>query len=387
MKKLAILIVLVLTVPGWAQDESPPPQEQPPQQEQTADAGPPGPEAEPVVPPPPPPRNKPVENRRQVLDEVVARVNTRIITLSELREAHQSLRQEISRRLTGADLETKIGEMSKDTLRGMIDVQLLVQYGTDRGYSVESDVLQQLDRIRQNMNLDSMEALERAMLSEGVAIEDYKETLREQFMQDLVIQRAVARSVFLDDESVEEYYEENKEELVQPESVSLREILVSTATRTVEEAADRTREILKKIRKGDDFVDLAREYSDASTAERGGTLGVFDPATLSEDVRNLIVNLLEGGVADPQLTPEGYLILQLVERIEAGVPEMERVRGEIMNRMYQKKMQPAFREFLNRLRRENYVYVKAGYTDSGAVPEEEKPVLRGKDRRKAQSAN
>ena len=387
MKKLAILIVLVLTVPGWAQDESPPPQEQPPQQEQTADAGPPGPEAEPVVPPPPPPRNKPVENRRQVLDEVVARVNNRIITLSELREAHQSLRQEISRQLTGADLETKIGEMSKDTLRGMIDVQLLVQYGTDRGYSVESDVLQQLDRIRQNMNLDSMEALERAMLSEGVAIEDYKETLREQFMQDLVIQRDVARSVFLDDESVEEYYEENKEELVQPESVSLREILVSTATRTVEEAADRTREILKKIRKGDDFVDLAREYSDASTAERGGTLGVFDPATLSEDVRNLIVNLLEGGVADPQLTPEGYLILQLVERIEAGVPEMERARGEIMNRMYQKKMQPAFREFLNRLRRENYVYVKAGYADSGAVPEEEKPVLRGKDRRKAQSAN
>lgn len=322
---------------------------------------------------------------RKVLDEVVARVNNQIITLSEYRQADAALRQELSQRSSGSELEEKFAEESKDSLRNLIDMALLVQYGTEQGYSVEADVLRQIDRIRQENGFQTMEELERAMLAQGVNIEDVKQQYRDQMMYQMVIQRDVSRSVFLTDEEVEAYYEEHKEELSQPESVRLREILISTANRTEEQAADRTREVLARIRKGDDFGELAREYSDATTAQEGGELGAFDPKTLSEKVQELVAKLREGGVADPQLTPEGYMVLQLVERTEGGIPPLEKARNAVSNELYMDRVQPAFRKFLDRMRKENYVYVKIGYTDSGAIPVEPKPVLRGRRRRKARS--
>ncbi len=330
-------------------------------------------------------QGSPVDEERTILEEVVARVNNRIITRTHLIQANQSLRTDLGARFSGQQLEEAYVRERDDTLRGLIDVQLLVQRGDDRGYSVQSEVIQYLDRMRLDMGLNSMEELERAMLSEGISPEEYRARLRDQFMYNMVIQRDVARSVFLNDEAVEAYYEEHKEELVQPESIKLREILISSGTRSREEAAERAREVLLRIRGGVEFTELAQEYSDSSTAERGGLLGEFDPATLSKEVADLAAGLREGGVADPQLTPEGYLILQLVERTTAGVPPLEKVRPEIMNRMYQEKMQPAYREFLNERRRENFVFVKIGYTDTGAVPEDEKPILRGRKRRKARS--
>jgi parvulin-like peptidyl-prolyl isomerase len=225
------------------------------------------------------------------------------------------------------------------------------------------------------------------MLAQGVNIEDIKQQYRDQMMYQMVIQRDVSRSVFLTDEEIEAYYEEHKEELSQSESVRLREILISTALRTEEQAADRTREVLVRIRKGDDFGDLAREYSDAPTAQEGGELGTFDPTTLSQQVQDLVVKLLVGGVADPQLTPEGYMIIQLADRTEGGVPPLEKARNAVSNELYMDRVQPAFRKFLDRMRKENYVFVKVGYTDSGAIPVEPKPVLRGRRRREARSTN
>ncbi len=324
---------------------------------------------------------------RKVLDEVVARINNQIITLSEYRQANAALRQELAQRSSGPELEEKFAEESKDSLRNLIDMALLVQYGTERGYSVEADVLRQIDRIRQENGFQTMEELERAMLAQGVNIEDIKQQYRDQMMYQMVIQRDVSRSVFLTDEEVEAYYEEHKEELSQPESVRLREILISTANRTEEQAADRTREVLVRIRKGDDFGELAREYSDATTAQEGGELWTFDPKMLSEQVQELVANLREGGVADPQLTPEGYMILQLAERTEGGIPPLEKARNAVSNELYMDRVQPAFRKFLDRMRKENYVYVKIGYTDSGAIPVEPKPVLRGRRRRAARSTN
>lgn len=324
---------------------------------------------------------------RTVLNEVVARVNNQIISMIDLREANQALRNELSQQFSGPELEQRYAEESKDTLRNLVDMALMVHYGNDRGYSVESDVIRQLDRMRQENNFETMEDLERAMLAQGTSMEDVKQRFRDQMMYQLVIRQDVSRSVFFTEEEMQGWYDEHKDELAQPEQVRLREILISTAIRSQEQAADRTREVLVKIRKGESFADLAREYSEAPTAANGGELGQFEPGQLSQQVQDLIVNLLEGGVADPQLTPEGYLILQLAEKTAGGVPPIEKARETIQNSLYMDRVQPAFRKFLDKLRKENFVFVKIGYTDSGAIPVEPKPVLRGRRRRKARSSN
>lgn len=316
------------------------------------------------------------DNNRVLLEEIVARVQDEIITLTDLERSRQLLRRELGQKYAGAALEEKVKEEQRDLLRDLIDQSLLVQRGTAMGLSVEAEVIKRLDRIRQDQGLQSMEELERAVAAQGMDFEDFKQQLREQLLTQMVIQRDVAGKVIVDSEQVREYYLEHRDELEQPERVRLREILVSTEGYTASELTDRedrVRELLAKIRSGEKFEELAREYSDAPTAADGGDLGYFEPEKLAPAIREILDKLREGGVSDPMRTPQGYLILQLVEHVPAGIPPLESIKGELVQRLYFDQVQPALREYLSDLRRESYIRVKSGYVDTGAVEEPFKP--------------
>jgi len=321
---------------------------------------------------------------RQLVEEIIARVNNEIITQSDLERSREALRQEVSQRASSrAERERLLAEEERDLLRDLIDQSLLVQRGTDMGLSVEAEVIKRLDRIRQDMKLDSMESLERAMAAQGVAFQDYKQQLRNHILTQMVIQREVARKVFVDAEKVRQHYLTHRQEFYQPERIRLREILVSTEGRTPAELPareERVRELLAKIRKGEKFEDLARQYSDAPTGKDGGELGYFEPEKLAPAIREAVTKLNQGGVADPLRTPQGWLILQLVEHRPAGVPPLEEAEDQIRDKLFMDEVQPALRGFLSELRREAYVYVKPGYQDTGAVEEELRPTRTGSRR-------
>lgn len=319
---------------------------------------------------------------RVVLEEIIARVNNEIITTSDVERSHRLLRQELQQRASGPELDRLFQEQEPNLLRDLIDQELLVQRGMDRGVSVEADVIKRLDQIRQDMKLNTLEDLERAMAAQGVSIEDFKQQLRDQMITQIVIQREVSGNVFVDAEKVRHYYLTHREEFQRPETLRLREILISTAEPPPDDPDRRARvqEVLMKIRKGDKFEDVAREYSDAPTSEQGGDLGYFEPDKLAPAIREAVSGLLEGGVADPIPTRDGWLLLQVVEHKPAGIPPFEEVENHIRERLFMDEVQPAMREFLNELRKEAFVYVKPGYTDTGAVAEAERPVRSGSRR-------
>lgn len=322
-------------------------------------------------------------SRRVVLEEIVARVNNEIITLAEYDRSKQLLRKELTEKYSGAELEQKYGQGATDVLRDLIDQSLLVQRALEMGASVEPDVIKRLDRIRQEMGLKTMEDLERAMAERGTNLEDYRLHLRNQLLTQWVIQREVSSHVLLDEDEVRQYYLQHREEFDQPERVHLREILISTENVRPEDLPARearVQEVLKKIRRGQKFEEVAKQYSDAPTAEDGGDLGYFEPAKLAASLRDVISKLLEGGVSDPIRTSQGWLILQKVEDLPAGIPPFEKVQGDIREKLYFSHIEPALRDYLSNLRRDSYVYVKPGYLDSGAVPQEDKPLRRSRRR-------
>ena len=321
---------------------------------------------------------------RVVLEEIVARVNNEILTLAKLEHSRRLLRRELSERHTGAELERKVQEGEADLLRDLIDQTLLVQRGTDLGLSVEADVIKRLDRMRQDMGLPTLEEFERAVAAQGLVFEDFRQQLRDQFLTQQVIQREVAGRVLVDSEQVRQYYLQHRQELMQPERIRLREILVSTQgydSTALPARQERVQEVLEKIRRGEKFEDLARTYSDAPTAADGGDLGYFEPEKLAPEVREVVAKLRESGVSDPLHTSQGYLILQLAEHIPAGLPPFEKIEGELRQKLYFDQVQPALREYLSNLRRDAFVYVKPAYVDSGAVKEAPKPLRRGRRRR------
>src|SRR5215472_15742790 len=197
--------------------------------------------------PPPAPRLKGAEATQpadpeaagKTVEEIIARVNNEVITLSEYEKARQTAeedaKQECQGRCTPEQLQTDIEDRRKNTLRELIDQSLLVQRGKDMGLNVEAEVIKQLDQIRIQNKLESMEALEKAVTSEGLNWEDFKNNIRNHILQQKVISNEVGSHISIGEDEVKKYYEAHKSEYVRPEQVALREIEVSTQGKSPDE--------------------------------------------------------------------------------------------------------------------------------------------------------
>jgi peptidyl-prolyl cis-trans isomerase SurA len=309
-----------------------------------------------------------------VVEEIVARVNNDIITLSEFQKADATLHEEIvhdCQNCTPDKLEMQYRERAKDLLRDLIDQQLLIQRGKDEGLSVEADVIKRLDEVRKQNNLPSLDDLEKAVEGEGLSWEDYKAQIRNSLLTQKVIQQEMGTRIIIGNDETQKYYEEHKQEFVRPEQVVLAEISLSTEHKTPEEIAAILRKVedyRNRVVKGEDFSDIASRYSEGPTAKQGGGIGTFKHGELAKQLEDATFSLEKGGLTDPIQTKTGFEILKVLDHFKAGQQPFEKVREEIMNKIYMEKMQPAMRDYLAQLREQSYVMVRAGFTDTAAVP-------------------
>jgi len=370
MKNLSIIVVLcaavplsVLLVDARAQESSsqaPPP---------TAS------QAKPVTPPAPKPKGaaatQPADpNAGKTIEEIIARVNNEIITLTEYEKARQSAQEDAKQncqgRCTPEQLQTEIEDRQKNTLRELIDQSLLVQRGKDMGVSVEADVIKQLDQIRIQNKLPGMDELEKAVTSEGMNWEDFKNGIRNQILTRKVIGQEVGSHINITDDEVQKYYEAHKTEFVRPEQVALREIQVNTQGKSAEELPalkKKAETALKRVQDGEDFGEISKRYSDSTTKDQGGYLGTYKRGELAKELEDKVFAMKRNQLTDVLETKQGYLILQVLEHYDEGQQSLDKVRNEVTDKLYSARMEPALRAYLKTLREQSYVIIKPGYQD------------------------
>src|SRR6202165_4709336 len=318
----------------------------------------------------PPPAVKVDPNSGHVVEEIIARVNNEIITRSEYDKARataaEDAKQDCQGHCTPEQLQIAIEDRQKNALRDLIDQSLLVQRGKDMGISVEPEVIKKLDQIRIQNNLGSMEDLEKAVSAQGINFEDFKNNLRNGVLTQRVISSEVGSHITIGHDEIEKYYNEHKSEFVRPEQVALRSIEVNTDKKSPEEIVElkkKAETTLKRIKDGDDFGEMAKRFSDGSTAKQGGFLGVYKRGELSKELEDVVFKMKKNGLTDIMDTKQGYLILQVLERYEEGQQPLNKVENEINERLYSERMEPAMRAYLKTLREQSYVVIKPGYQD------------------------
>ncbi|HXH67383.1 MAG TPA: peptidylprolyl isomerase [Candidatus Limnocylindrales bacterium] len=382
MKKTVLLAGLLFALPLLAQNPpaNPPPPDTPQAQKPPTLEAPqmaaPEPEKEqPKKPATPPAKSaKPTKpaltGEGKVVEEIVARVNNEIITISELQKARnaaaEDAQQECNGRCTPEQLQVAVEDRQKFALRDLIDQSLLAQRGKDMGINVEGDVVKQLDSVRIQNKLESMEKLEAAVTKEGMNWDDFKNNIRNKLLTQEVIRREVGSHITIGRDESTKYYEEHKKEFVKPELVALRAIEISTAGKADADLPDlkkKAEDYLRRIKEGEDFAAMAKRFSDGSTAQQGGYLGTYKRGELSQQLEDQVFTMKKNQLTDVIETKQGFLILQVLERYEAGEQPFEKVENEIMDHLYSERMEPALREYLKTLREQSYVVVKPGYQD------------------------
>jgi peptidyl-prolyl cis-trans isomerase SurA len=381
MRNVILLAAFCAAVPLLAQDQPAPSPQQPPKPQAPALENPgtaaPEPAKKPAEIKKPTEDKKPTEAKIPVeaanartVEEIIARVNNEIITRSELDKARiaaeEDARQECQGKCTPEQLRADIEDRQKNTLRDLIDQSLLVQRGKDMGVNVEPEVIKRLDQLRQQNKIDSMEDLEKAVTAQGSNWEDFKNNIRNGILTQRVIGSEVGSHITIGKGEVEKYYNEHKKEFVRPEQVALREIEVSTEGKKDEELPElkkKAETALKRVKDGEDFGEIAKRFSDSSTAKQGGFLGVYKRGELSKALEDLVFKMKKNELTDVMDTKQGYLVLQVLERYEAGEQPLAKVENEITDHLYSERMEPAMRNYLKTLREQSYVVIKPGYQE------------------------
>src|SRR5271166_5071380 len=327
-----------------------------------------------------------------VVEEIIARINNNIITHADLRRARDQMLTDLHQQEPNATLADQ-KDREKDLLRDLIDQQLLLQKGDELGISADTEVVKRLDELRKQMHAESMEDLEKAAQAQGVSFEEYKQNMKNGIITQRVIGQEVGGHISVTQQEIQQAYDQHKAEMERPEQVRLSEILISTQTappvktekgkevlpaapspETVANAQAKAEQVYELLQKGGKFEDLAKQYSDGPTASAGGDLEYFKSGTLSKDLEQQVFAMKAGEYTKPIRTNQGFVILKVTEHTEAGIPPLKDVEGRIQEHVYMTKMQPALREYLTKLRENAYIDVKAPYIDTGASPNETKPV-------------
>ncbi|MCX6624450.1 MAG: peptidylprolyl isomerase [Acidobacteria bacterium] len=125
---------------------------------------------------------------------------------------------------------------------------------------------------------------------------------------------------------------------------------------------------MARARRGEKFPELARDNSDAPSAQQGGDLQQgWKKGMLNPTLEKLVWDLPKGSVSDPVKLGNGFLILKVEEHHKAGLADFEEVQSDISEKLYLPRFQPKAREFMTRLRQEAFLEIRDGFIDTGAA--------------------
>jgi peptidyl-prolyl cis-trans isomerase C len=160
----------------------------------------------------------------------------------------------------------------------------------------------------------------------------------DQILIQYLIEKEIVEKTEISEEEISSYYEEHKEDYWKEEEIHALNIL----TETEEQAMD----VLKKLDEGTDFSVLAQEVSIASSASRGGDIGLISKGTLTPDIEVQLFVLTPGDISDIIPSEKGFHIFKIVDRISAHYIELDEIREEIRYQLLPQKQQQAFDQYL-----------------------------------------
>jgi len=283
-----------------------------------------------------------------------ADVNGTVITMMELNnEYRQVLKQQgIAEENVG---EEAGAEMKKQILDSLINQELLYQECQKNNISVdEQNVDDSFKSIK--AGFETEEDYKNALKDANIQEEDLINRLRRSLAINELVNNQITQHVTVTAEESLAYYESNPDSFKRTEKVRASHILVLVAEDAGEAkkvaAMEKINSIKKKIRDGGDFAQLAKEYSDCPSAEKGGDLGYFERGKMVQEFENAAFAMNTGDVSDVVTTQYGYHLIKVTDKIEAGTVAYEKVKSDLEDYMKQQEISSGVTALIETIRKD-----------------------------------
>ncbi len=294
-----------------------------------------------------------------LLDRVVAIVNQEVVTWSELYRDMEADASPKVREMNDSDrLKTlKAGESS--FLETVINFKLQIQEAKNLGIGVGDDEIRDaIDGIKKKYSM-SDSTFNDSLKKEGFTLEEYKRRLREQILVGKVVNSQVRGKILVTDAEVKKFIGENKayaadsEEGYRISQIFFRKPKNDEEKRKTE---DRAAEVLKKIKEGENFQELAKTYSEDASASVGGDLGFIKKGQLMKEFSEAVAKLKAGEVSEPFWSGRGLHIILLNEK--TGPKSEHEMMDEARKKLSQKMFEERYASWIKSLREKAFVDIK-----------------------------
>lgn len=272
-------------------------------------------------------------SRRAAGDEVWAEVNGEPILRAQVEKYYERQVGALPEPLTQDEAQARKLAILNQLIQNEILWQKAAQANLLAG---DGEVEAKLQELR---GPTSEEEFQRRLGAQALSLEELKAELRRDIAIRKLLDRSLDTATTVSDQEVTDYYQQYKNRFRFVETqYRVAQILVSPwpdpQVRNLKNddaasEADATRKVqalLERLRAGDDFGELARNYSeDPATALAGGDLGFFPDSDLANThpaLRAAVQRLEVGQIAGPVRTPRGYHLVKLLEREPPGLREL-----------------------------------------------------------------
>jgi peptidyl-prolyl cis-trans isomerase C len=307
-------------------------------------------------------RRKPsTENEKEVVeqkqkaaaDEIAVTVNGRVVTEGQV----EAEIEKVAPLLQPDFLEKNRDRIRKQALDRVIILKLLEEeIEKAKIVATEEEVNERIREMAAQQNL-SLEEFRETLKAGGMNFDEWKEQMQievgVQFQK--LIEAKMGDQLNVTETDVNNFYSANIEQFQEIEQVKASHIFVrpdpnTDPNKAKAKALAKARDLLKQIKEGADFAELAKSTGGYPSAPRGGDLGFRPRGYWDPPFEKVAFELKIGQTSDIVETRFGYHIIKVADRKEAGVKPFEQAKGEIMKKLKQQKQGPFITKYIESLK-------------------------------------
>jgi peptidyl-prolyl cis-trans isomerase SurA len=296
----------------------------------------------------------------EICNRVVAQVNNDVVTLYELDNKIKELTGYDSSELKMKN-EKKYIETRRKVLDLLVDEKIAFEKIREMGIEVTpGEIDEAIERIKESNQL-TQEGLIAGLKKEEVSLKSYREEIKRQLERNRLINYEVKSKIIIREEEIKDYYSNNKDKFSIIAEVHLATIFLKQEDPSNQEETvallRKAEEIVLRLKKGEDFGKMAREFSQGPGAEDGGDLGLFKTAQLDPELLKVLKGMSTGDVTRPIIRQAGIQIVKLLEKQDSGVKPFEEVRDAIFEILYKEEIDKRYSSWIKGLREKAYTKI------------------------------
>ncbi len=291
------------------------------------------------------------------LNAVRVIVNGEIITEFDIQKRAYEAFRLAGQKYSKAALESKKQEIIENAIDELIDRKILVQEAK-KLLAANPELSEQIEKNVDSFvkgavdQVGSVYKFYELANKQGINPLQKRAELRDDLLVEEIMRENVYRKIIVTPKGIKRYYKDNIDEFSMKGSMSFRHILIKRSSyNSDEEPKAAAEDLLNRLKNGEDFETLAKEYSRGPHADKGGLWGFDEVKGFRKDLVAAISHLKEGEISPVIKSSLGYHIFKIEEVIQAQILSFMKVQDEIRNTIFREQFVKQKRKYLKKLRK------------------------------------